>query len=233
MLDLTYTQIDKELGIRLSKFGLTAKFHNSVQQKNVLTNRNCLIDGFKKKVLLYTYNNKTNKVTQKPLIISAKYNDPKKAVLDKRGASTWGKTLEISRIGNTIDDVFDYIVFLLLQIVTEQKIYFSQEFPEGKLVEKLHKRRERNSKLIKSVKEKFYRKHGKLFCEVCGFDYASKYKSFCEGFIEGHHTIPLSQLNENSKTKDEDIILVCSNCHRMIHRYRPWLNKNELHKILK
>ncbi|WP_144467670.1 HNH endonuclease [Bacillus toyonensis] len=51
-------------------------------------------------------------------------------------------------------------------------------------------------------------------------------------FIEGHHTIPVSQLKEGEKTKIEDIIMVCANCHRMLHRRKPWLNEKELHLLL-
>jgi len=43
------------------------------------------------------------------------------------------------------------------------------------------------------------------------------------GFIQAHHTIPVSELRKESKTKVRDIALVCSNCHRMLHRRRPWL----------
>jgi putative restriction endonuclease len=36
--------------------------------------------------------------------------------------------------------------------------------------------------------------------------------------IECHHSIPISQMDDNQKTKIQDIIMVCSNCHRMLHR---------------
>nr|WP_309143178.1 HNH endonuclease [Bacillus atrophaeus] len=51
-------------------------------------------------------------------------------------------------------------------------------------------------------------------------------------FIEGHHTIPVSELEEGQKTKIDDIALVCSNCHKMLHRRRPWLTKEELKKLI-
>ncbi|MCY8497740.1 HNH endonuclease [Bacillus atrophaeus] len=50
--------------------------------------------------------------------------------------------------------------------------------------------------------------------------------------MEGHHIIPVSELEEDSKTKVEDIILVCANCHRMLQRKRPWLSKEQLKDIL-
>jgi predicted HNH restriction endonuclease len=37
---------------------------------------------------------------------------------------------------------------------------------------------------------------------------------------------------EYEATKVEDIALVCSNCHRMLHRKRHWLSINELKQLL-
>ncbi|EEM06206.1 HNH endonuclease [Bacillus pseudomycoides] len=106
-------------------------------------------------------------------------------------------------------------------------------FPEGKKKLRLHIYRERNSKLIRTVKDEFKSKNnGKLFCEICKFDYKEKYGELGEDYIEGHHVIPVSELEEGSKTKVEDIILVCANCHRMLHRKKPWLSKEQLKEIL-
>ncbi|MBJ8107148.1 MULTISPECIES: HNH endonuclease [Bacillus cereus group] len=106
-------------------------------------------------------------------------------------------------------------------------------FPEGKKKLRLHIYRERNSKLIRTVKDEFKSKNnGKLFCEICKFDYKEKYGELGEDYIEGHHVIPVSELKEGSKTRVEDIILVCANCHRMLHRKRPWLSKEQLKEIL-
>jgi hypothetical protein len=119
MLNLTYNQVDKGLKKHLSKYGIIPKFKNSVQLKGVLTNRNCFVNG--KTVFGYTYNNKSRKVTQKPLIVNYKYNDPKKAVLLKKRSLSWGKTLVVENIGNTINEVFDYLVFLILQTIDSKK----------------------------------------------------------------------------------------------------------------
>ena len=53
-------------------------------------------------------------------------------------------------------------------------------------------------------------------------------------FIEAHHTKPVTELHQDGeKTQKEDIELVCANCHRMLHRKRPWLKMNELKKLTK
>jgi hypothetical protein len=71
------------------------------------------------------------------------------------------------------------------------------EFPEGKIVERMHKVRERNSKVVKLAKLNFKKKHGKLFCQVCNFDFKKEYGEIGEDFIEGHHTIAVSNMPPN------------------------------------
>lgn len=77
-----------------------------------------------------------------------------------------------------------------------------------------------------------YRNNPDLPCFVCGFSFSKNYGKHGDKFIEAHHLTPISELTEETKTKLEDIVLVCSNCHKMIHRFRPWLNIDELKNIL-
>ena len=80
----------------------------------------------------------------------------------------------------------------------------------------------------------FIKKHnGKIFCEVCGFDFSEMYGELGKDYIEAHHIKPISEMSENEKTDINDIVLLCSNCHSMIHRKRPWINKDELHSLIK
>lgn len=92
------------------------------------------------------------------------------------------------------------------------------EFSEGKLLLKKHLSRERNPKLISEAKRSFLKKNKSLFCEVCGFDFEKSYGALGKNFIEAHHIKPVSKMNDGEKTKVEDIVMVCSNCHSMIHR---------------
>ena len=48
-------------------------------------------------------------------------------------------------------------------------------FSEGEKKERLHMRRERNRKLVDLAKSQFIAKHGRLFCEACGFNANSYY----------------------------------------------------------
>ncbi len=108
----------------------------------------------------------------------------------------------------------------------------NDEFPEGKIVERKHKIRERSVEVVNAKKKLFQKTHNHLFCELCGFDFHEKYGDIGKKFIEAHHTIPVSEMKDGHKTKLEDLVLLCSNCHRMIHRRRPWLRINELKKLI-
>lgn len=108
-------------------------------------------------------------------------------------------------------------------------------FPEGKRIEKMHKARERNRKVIQLAKQEHAKKHkGCLPCEVCGFDFSKKYGEKIGGsFLEAHHKTPLSELEENQgiETTVSDLAMVCANCHRMLHR-SP-VSIQELSRIVK
>jgi putative restriction endonuclease len=107
------------------------------------------------------------------------------------------------------------------------------EFSEGKLLLKKHLSRERNPKLISEAKRLFLEKNNHLFCEACGFDFVKTYGEIGNNFIEAHHIKPISKMKDGDKTKIEDIVMVCSNCHSMMHRKKPWLTVEQVKKIVK
>lgn len=107
------------------------------------------------------------------------------------------------------------------------------EAPEGKIITRLHRTRERNRKLVEQKKAQAFAVHGKLECEACHFDFESIYGERGRGVIEAHHTKPLHTLTEGDKTKLSDLALLCPNCHRMVHSQRPWLSIEVLKMILR
>lgn len=78
--------------------------------------------------------------------------------------------------------------------------------------------RERNPKLMKEAKALFIRQHGRLYCEVCKYNFEDHFGERGRDFIEGHHTKYVSELALGEGTKITDIVMLCPNCHRMIHR---------------
>jgi hypothetical protein len=107
------------------------------------------------------------------------------------------------------------------------------DFPEGKIVERTHKARERNNQVIAFAKENFKKNNGRLYCQICNFDFEKTYGSIGKDFIEGHHTIAVSDMTPDHRTKVEDIAMLCSNCHRMVHKKRPWLTMKDLDELIK
>lgn len=104
---------------------------------------------------------------------------------------------------------------------------------EGGLRLVTHLIKERNRSIIAQKKQEAINK-GILSCEVCKFSFIER---FSKDFIECHHRTPIGSLGI-TKTKLEDLALVCSNCHRMLHtkfgasyktveELRAWLKANK------
>jgi 5-methylcytosine-specific restriction enzyme A len=108
-----------------------------------------------------------------------------------------------------------------------------EEFPEGKLLTSVHQRKERNPKAVHRKKERVLKETGRLLCEACDFDFAVQYGKLGHGFAECHHTIPVGQLTEGHPTRLADLVIVCANCHRIIHRTNPMLTVAQLRLIIK
>lgn len=107
-----------------------------------------------------------------------------------------------------------------------------QSFPEGAAKLRTHLVHERNRDLVSQAKQHFKATHGRLFCQACGFDFRAVYGEIGEDYIEAHHTVPISELTESSRTRIEDLAMVCANCHRMLHRRRLWLGMDQLHQLI-
>jgi len=109
---------------------------------------------------------------------------------------------------------------------------YKNNVEEGRRVLTSHYILERDAKLVKDFKEKRLRETGELRCEACGFSFKEKYGSRGDGFIEVHHLKAVSDMKDGETTSFEDLALVCSNCHRMIHRQMPYLSMKELRDLL-
>lgn len=153
------------------------------------------------------------------------YTDGFDEVFEKDGARTFCLEFELDCSDSTVNPAF----LGNFDDVFEEGI---PEVPEGKEKWVRHKTRERNPEIIKKKKQLFLKEHGKLFCEVCDFDFQKTYGSRGNGFIECHHNIPLHEEESIRITRPSDLSLLCSNCHRMIHRKKKWLTVEELRKLI-
>ncbi|MFD6197009.1 HNH endonuclease [Mycobacteriaceae bacterium NPDC060252] len=105
------------------------------------------------------------------------------------------------------------------------------EASEGRLLQRQHFVRERDRKLRRKKIADFLKSHPSVYCEVCRFDFEAVYGERGREYIEVHHVLPLHYTGE-TKTKLGDLVLLCANCHRMVHRSAPWLTPDELRCLL-
>ncbi len=150
----------------------------------------------------------------------------------KLAGTTYRRWQEFTGIGQTPHKYFSGVAVTPthdLFVVDEDE---ESAFPEGAEKYRMHWARERDPEIARKAKCKRLSETGKLKCEACNFDYSEKYGDRGVGFIEAHHMIPVSQLNGKTKTRIKDLALVCSNCHRMLHRGPPLLSVAELKALL-
>lgn len=100
-------------------------------------------------------------------------------------------------------------------------------YMEGKERElmKKHKYRERSTKFVSDYKFK-YKNITK--CPACACEPISTYKIDAINFFELHHIEPFSLRKEEYKITDNDVCLLCPNCHRAIHKV---MSKYKMKKI--
>ncbi len=108
--------------------------------------------------------------------------------------------------------------------------YEEKEWFENLGKYRIHKVIERNPSLSKRVKQL----QG-YTCKACGFNFEVRYGEIGRDFIEAHHTVPISSLSKDKIKLDpmQDFTVLCSNCHRMIHRRKPIPTLEEFKRILK
>lgn len=106
------------------------------------------------------------------------------------------------------------------------------EAGEGTPLLAWHYRRERNQTIRKRKLAAVKAAGLPIACEVCSFDFRDAYGDLGDGYIEVHHVLPLHASGPTT-TRMDDLALLCSNCHRMIHRARPWLTPDGLRERLR
>ena len=84
--------------------------------------------------------------------------------------------------------------------------------------------------VLKTKKVSVLAAHGRLECEACGFDFEQVYGTLGATFAEAHHIVPIAK-GEAIRTID-DLAIVCSNCHRMLHRSKEPIGIAELRRII-
>lgn len=103
---------------------------------------------------------------------------------------------------------------------------------EGRLLSRLHAYKERDRAFAKKVRDHYRREHGgKLHCEACGMVAEDVYGATGERCMEAHHKVPIEELQPDSVTRAEEMVMVCANCHRVIHSKKPCLKIEEVQEL--
>ncbi len=149
-------------------------------------------------------------------------------------AAVWGSGLfryitdaEAETMRDAIAAVCNDIDTVVWQDVESQRL--EDEYVEGQRTTRLVSYYERNP----SLRSKAIDIHG-FRCQVCDLAFEERYGELGEGFIEVHHLKPLADY-EGEVTVDprDDMAVVCSNCHRMLHRGpKGPLTVEELRRLL-
>lgn len=109
---------------------------------------------------------------------------------------------------------------ILNKIYTPQEPIGEYGELEGDIIIREHIKfeiRNRNSKIVQHAKETALENgNGKIICECCDFDFLSIYGNHGFKYIECHHKVPISK--GTRITTIDQLDMVCSNCHRMLHR---------------
>lgn len=146
-----------------------------------------------------------------------------KDLFEISGSRAADREAEIRRLAAFFKDGSTNITFDYPNTIVEEVV--ESGFREGSKVKKTHVTIERNTRLRKE----FFRARPTATCDVCTLDTARTYP-WTERIIDLHHLLPLSsgtRVEANGTTFD-DLVPVCPNCHRAIHRfYDVWLDDNK------
>lgn len=142
--------------------------------------------------------------------------------------------LQLRGNSNYAIDISKYV-----NIYSEEDIAnFDQSYSasEGDKQLQSHYKIERSTTLIRKFKQYRAKLDKELKCEICDFSFRETYGVLGQGYIEAHHIEPISKRKQSKETTFDDLILVCSNCHRMLHRKfynKEYLSIKELKQIVK
>lgn len=125
------------------------------------------------------------------------------------------------------------------EVTVEEVDAHPADFPmlkvvEGRLIETATCRYERNPAARQACLQHYRRLHnGKVYCEICGFDFESKYGEKFRDYIHIHHLNPLSSFEgEHSIDPIRDLIPVCPNCHAVAHKNTPPYTPDEIRAMM-
>ncbi len=158
------------------------------------------------------------KLRRTATIIELDSSDANKILNDapKRLDIDFSKYIQISKEQKPIEEESEEI--------TDPDVKEETDYAEGRKYEAKILLSSRNRKIVEGKKRK-----SNYTCEICNLNFKSKYGEIGENYIVAHHKDPIALGQRN--TKLEDLILVCDNCHRMLHKGPPYTTEELRKKI--
>ena len=149
-----------------------------------------------------------------------------------------GFTIEVTRnnlkqndfecISESIEVIMIPLMAAVAELIGYEDVMHKEGDEEGDLKQSVITKRERSTRnrlLCLSI-------HGEM-CHVCGLKSELVYGAGLGSIIEVHHIEPLSETDAvrvyNPRT---DLVPLCPNCHRAIHKRKPAYKPDELKEIL-
>jgi 5-methylcytosine-specific restriction enzyme A len=161
---------------------------------------------------------------------------------DKKSVTDWKvlSSLKISvirKVSNqhSLEEISESITLMMIPLVAAMAELIGYDHDqegnsevEGNIYQSISKRRERNPRnrlLCLSI-------HGEK-CGVCGFTTRNIYGDTFPSILEVHHIEPLAEI-DHPKAYDPrtDLIPLCPNCHKAIHKKNPAFTPKELKKMM-
>ncbi len=246
MRNLNIDQISKRIISKVKDIGMEIYYRDSSFTGDN-TSRNFWIDGTKRFGLIFK---KNKSLMGNGYIDKFKFSDPKNAIEEQGREKSWGKRIILSKMGDSIDEQFEYLVFLFKQIPIDfnptnrkhnrsaadieqsfipEEILEPEKYFEGATNTISVNIYERNT-----LSRKKCIKHYGYKCSICGFDFEAKYGDFGKEFIHVHHLRPIATIGKKYELDPiKDLRPVCPNCHSIIHRYKEALSIDELKANIK
>lgn len=120
--------------------------------------------------------------------------------------------------GSLIERMIDFFETLATNLSGTGPPKPREDYPaiENRKVVVTHLVRERKSYRLGMLRKRL----DDFKCQICGMRFEDLYGPIGHRYAEAHHRIPLAKLKKMVSTTVDDLITVCPNCHRMLHKLK-------------
>jgi hypothetical protein len=99
---------------------------------------------------------------------------------------------------------------------------------EGDLETRTIRFRKRNRSIIEAKK-----RTSQGICEACSMSFPDTYRVVGKDCLHAHHKSPMAERDGAKVTKLSDLVLMCPNCHAVVHAFAPALTFVQLKRKMK